>query len=80
MQMKFATVLALLPFFVAAAPAAPGQQPDYGKIHTTESQNLQLAGLKSAEHAGKSSAPGGVRRWVGDGLEARVLAQYASLA
>ncbi len=62
---------------MAPQMGSPGQQPDFTKLHKAESQNLQLAGLDVVEHAGKPSPPPGVRRWVGDGIESRVLALYA---
>lgn len=50
----------------AAAMPAPGQMTDHAKLHAAERDNLELL----AAQAGKK------QRWVGDGIEARVLRLY----
>ncbi|PWZ03864.1 transmembrane protein [Testicularia cyperi] len=47
-------------------PAAPGQAPDFAKMHLAERDNLELVGLDSSN-----------TRWIGDGIEDRVLALYS---
>lgn len=49
----------------AMNPAAPGQAPDFEKLHLAERDNLELAGLEDSSV-----------RWIGDGIEDRVLALY----
>ena len=61
----------------AGMMGAPGQQPDFAKIHSTERDNLQLVGLDLLDLANRPSPPPGMRRWVGDGIESRVLALYS---
>ncbi|CDU26281.1 related to AIM27-member of a transmembrane complex required for efficient folding of proteins in the ER [Sporisorium scitamineum] len=50
----------------AMNPAAPGQAPDFEKLHLAERDNLELVGLEDSSI-----------RWIGDGIEDRVLALYA---
>lgn len=57
----------------AAAPmaglmggGAPGQTPDFEKLHLAERDNLELVGLEDSKI-----------RWIGDGIEDRVLALYS---
>lgn len=50
----------------AAAPTAPGQAPDFEKLHQAERDNLELVGLDDSKV-----------RWIGDGIEDRVLALYS---
>lgn len=56
----------------AAAPmagmmgGAPGQAPDFEKLHLAERDNLELVGLEDSQN-----------RWIGDGIEDRVLALYS---
>lgn len=48
------------------AGASPmGQQPDYKKLHAQEKESLELAGSDTKA------------KWIGDGIEGRVLAMYA---
>lgn len=47
-------------------PAAPGQSPEFDKLHHAERDNLELAGLDDSPI-----------RWIGDGIEDRVLALYS---
>lgn len=51
-------------------PTAPGQAPDFAKLHQAERDNLELLGLDILEN--KTDV-----RWIGDGIEDRVLALYA---
>lgn len=50
----------------AMNPAAPGQAPDFEKLHHAERDNLELVGLEDSSV-----------RWIGDGIEDRVLALYS---
>lgn len=56
----------------AAAPmagmmgGAPGQAPDFEKLHLAERDNLELVGVEDSKI-----------RWIGDGIEDRVLALYS---
>ena len=50
----------------AMNPAAPGQAPDFEKLHHAERDNLELVGLEDSKI-----------RWIGDGIEDRVLALYS---
>lgn len=47
-------------------PAATGQAPDFEKVHLAERDNLELVGLEDSK-----------TRWIGDGIEDRVLALYS---
>lgn len=47
-------------------PAAPGQAPDFEKLHLAERDNLELVGLEDSKI-----------RWIGDGIEDRILALYS---
>lgn len=47
-------------------PAAPGQAPDFAKMHLAERDNLELVGVDNS-----------TVRWIGDGIEDRVLALYS---
>ena len=49
-------------------PQMPGQQVDHAKLHAAERDSLELIGAVSTKDA----------RWIGDGIEARVLGAYAS--
>ena len=49
-------------------PQMPGQQVDHAKLHAAERESLELIGAVSTKDA----------RWIGDGIEARVLGAYAS--
>ncbi|KDN49925.1 transmembrane protein [Tilletiaria anomala UBC 951] len=60
----------------AGMPGLPGQTPDVAKIHAAERDNLELAGLDLLDLVNRPSPPPGVRRWIGDGIEGRVLALY----
>ncbi|SNX87284.1 related to AIM27 - member of a transmembrane complex required for efficient folding of proteins in the ER [Melanopsichium pennsylvanicum] len=51
---------------MGANPAAPGQAPDFEKFHLAERDNLELVGLEDSKV-----------RWIGDGIEDRVLALYS---
>lgn len=72
---------------LAGAGAGSGQQPDFGKLHAAERDNLELVGLElldggaaagtvATKRQAQGGAGAGARRWVGDGVEKRVLAMY----
>ncbi|EPQ27461.1 uncharacterized protein PFL1_04999 [Pseudozyma flocculosa PF-1] len=61
----------------AMNPAAPGQAPDYAKLHLAERDNVQLVGIDLVDPSAASRKASTEARWIGDGIEDRVLAMYA---
>ncbi|PWN52332.1 transmembrane protein [Violaceomyces palustris] len=71
---------------VNAMQSAPGQAPDFKKLHLAERDNLELAGLDLLELSdngggkkNQTSSLDAKNRWVGDGIEDRVLALYGEI-
>ncbi|KAN0065655.1 hypothetical protein ACQY0O_000785 [Thecaphora frezii] len=59
-------------------PAAPGQAPDYAKLHLAERDNLELVAIDLVDPSASAARSSAAQpRWIGDGIEDRVLAMYA---